>query len=127
MVDKKENKKSINKESFKNYFAIIKKYILKLFELDTELYFFIVPGIALLVGLLPISSIILYFIGIYICISAVIIAYIFYKEKSDNLYAGIFAGIAVIYNPLFFLGITIDTMHIALTYALFDLGHKKFK
>ena len=74
MVDKKENKKSINRESFKNYFTIIKKYILKLFELDTELYFFIVPGIALLVGLLPISSIILYFIGIYICISAVIIA-----------------------------------------------------
>ena len=130
MAEKKENNKNnknIKIGNFNNYFELIKKYFYKLFELDTELYFFIGPGIALLVGLLPISSIIIYFIGIYVCVSALILSYKFYKDRADNVYAAIFAGIAIIYNPLFFLGLNIDPMHIVLTFGLFVLGHKKFK
>ena len=39
----------------------------------------------------------------------------------------IFAGIAVIYCPLLFLSLNIDQVDIALTLALFVLGHKRFK
>ena len=126
-TEKKENKIKFKTNDLKNYFAIIKKYICKLLELDTELYFFIAPGIILLVGLLPVAPIYLYILGIYISLSAIILTYKFYKDKADNLFAIIFAGIAIIYCPLLFLSLNIDQVDIALTLALFVLGYKKFK
>ena len=127
MVEKKENNTGFKKGDLNNYFTTIKKYLLKLLELDTELYFLIAPGIALLVGLLPVAPIYLYILGIYISLSAIILTYKFYKDKEDNLLAIIFAGIAVIYCPLLFLSLNIDQVDIALTLALFVLGYKKFK
>lgn len=127
MTEKKENNTKINKKNLDNYLTTIKKYIFKLLELDTKLYFFIAPGIALLVGLLPVAPIYLYILGIYISLSAVILTYKFYKDKKDNLFAIIFAGIAIIYCPLLFLSLNVDQVDIALTLALFVLGHKRFK
>ena len=127
MTLKKENNTKINKKNLENYLTTIKKYIFKLLELDTKLYFFIAPGIALLVGLLPVAPIYLYILGIYISLSAVILTYKFYKNKKDNLFAIIFAGIAIIYCPLLFLSLNVDQVDIALTLALFVLGHKRFK
>ena len=127
MTLKKENNTKINKKNLENYLTTIKKYIFKLLELDTKLYFFIAPGIALLVGLLPVAPIYLYILGIYISLSAVILTYKFYKDKKDNLFAIIFAGIAIIYCPLLFLSLNVDQVDIALTLALFVLGHKRFK
>tara|TARA_B000000460_G_C21340864_1_gene316957 strand:- start:227 stop:616 length:390 start_codon:yes stop_codon:yes gene_type:complete len=127
MTEKKENNTKINKKNLDNYLTTIKKYIFKLLELDTKLYFFIAPGIALLVGLLPVAPIYLYILGIYISLSAVILTYKFYKNKKDNLFAIIFAGIAIIYCPLLFLSLNVDQVDIALTLALFVLGHKRFK
>ena len=127
MAEKKENNSKFKSKDLNNYFSILKKYACKLLELDTELYFFIAPGIVLLVGLLPVAPIYLYILGIYICLSAVILAYKFYNDINDNLFAIIFAGIAVIYCPLLFLSLNIDQVDIALTLALFFLGHKRFK
>ena len=126
-TEKKENKTKFITKDLKNYFGIIKKYICKLLELDTKLYFFIAPGIALIIGLLPVAPIYIYILGIYISLSALILTYKFYKDKADNLFAIIFAGIAVIYCPLLFLSLNIDQVDIALTLALFVLGHKRFK
>ena len=39
MAQKKENNTEFKTKDLKNYFGIIKKYICKLLELDTELYF----------------------------------------------------------------------------------------
>ena len=77
--------------------------------------------------MLPVAPIYIYILGIYISLSAIILTYKFYKDKADNLFAIIFAGIAVIYCPLLFLSLNIDQVDIALTLALFVLGHKRFK
>ena len=90
MTEKKENKTKFKTKDLKNYFGIIKKYIFKLLELDTKLYFFIAPGIALIIGLLPVAPIYIYILGIYISLSAIILTYKFYKDKADNLFAIIF-------------------------------------
>ena len=127
MAEKKENNTGFKSKELNSYIATIKKYILKLLELDTELYFFIAPGILLLVGLLPVAPIYLYILGIYISVSAIILAYKFYKDKEENFFAIIFAGIAIIYCPLLFLSLNIDQVDIALTLALFVLGYKKFR
>ena len=52
MAEKKENSKNFDINFFKQYIELIKKYCLKLLKLDPQTYFFIVPGILLLVGLL---------------------------------------------------------------------------
>ena len=49
------------------------------------------------------------------------------QYEEAKAFAIIFAGIAVIYCPLLFLSLNIDQVDIALTLALFVLGHKRFK
>ena len=127
MAEKKQNNTKFDKKKLDDYSSFIKKYILKLLELDTDLYFFVIPAIVLIIGLLPIPHIYLYFSGIYICISALVLAYKFYKNSEDKILPIIFAGIAVIYNPLFLIGLQIDTVHIALTLGIYVLGRKEFK
>ena len=103
MVEKKEDSKDFNKQNFRQYFEIIKKYCLKLLKLDPQTYFFIVPGILLLIGLLPVPDLYFAILRIYLFVSASVLTYKFYIDKKDNIYATIFAGIAIIYNPIFFI------------------------
>ena len=132
MVEKKEDSKDFNKQNFKQYFEIIKKYCLKLLKLDAQTYFFIVPGILLLIGLLPVPDLYFAILRIYLFVSASVLTYKFYIDEKDNIYATIFAGIAIIYNPIFFIKfgneqINTGPIIFVLTIALFVLGYKKIK
>ena len=132
MVEKKEDSKDFNKQNFRQYFEIIKKYCLKLLKLDPQTYFFIVPGILLLIALLPVPDLYFAILRIYLFVSASVLTYKFYIDKKDNIYATIFAGIAIIYNPIFFIKfgneqINTGPIIFVLTIALFVLGYKKIK
>ena len=132
MVEKKEDSKDFNKQNFRQYFEIIKKYCLKLLKLDPQTYFFIVPGILLLIGLLPVPDLYFAILRIYLFVSASVLTYKFYIDEKDNIYATIFAGIAIIYNPIFFIKfgneqINTGPIIFVLTIALFVLGYKKIK
>ena len=132
MVEKKEDNKDFNKQNFRQYFEIIKKYCLKLLKLDPQTYFFIVPGILLLIGLLPVPDLYFAILRIYLFVSASVLTYKFYIDEKDNIYATIFAGIAIIYNPIFFIKfgneqINTGPIIFVLTIALFVLGYKKIK
>ena len=132
MVEKKEDSKDFNKQNFRQYFEIIKKYCLKLLKLDPQTYFFIVPGILLLIGLLPVPDLYFAILRIYLFVSASVLTYKFYIDEKDNIYATIFAGIAIIYNPIFFIKfgneqINTGPIIFILTIALFVLGYKKIK
>ena len=132
MVEKKENSKNFNPKDPAQYFEIIKKYCLKLLKLDPQTYFFIVPGILLLIGLLPVPDLYFAILRIYLFVSALVLTYKFYIDEKDNIYAAIFAGIAIIYNPIFFIKfgneqINTGPIIFVLTIALFVLGHKRFK
>ena len=132
MVEKKEDSKDFNKQNFRQYFEIIKKYCLKLLKLDPQTYFFIVPGILLLIGLLPVPDLYFAILRIYLFVSASVLTYKFYIDDKDIIYATIFAGIAIIYNPIFFIKfgneqINTGPIIFVLTIALFVLGYKKIK
>ena len=132
MVEKKEDSKDFNKQNFRQYFEIIKKYCLKLLKLDPQTYFFIVPGILLLIGLLPVPDLYFAILRIYLFVSASVLTYKFYIDEKDNIYATIFAGIAIIYNPIFFIKfgdeqINTGPIIFVLTIALFVLGYKRMK
>ena len=132
MVEKKEDSKDFNKQNFRQYFEIIKKYCLKLLKLDPQTYFFIVPGILLLIGLLPVPDLYFAILRIYLFISSSVLTYKFYIDRKDNIYAIIFAGIAIIYNPIFFIKFGNEQINsgpiiFVLTIALFVLGYKKIK
>ena len=132
MVEKKEDSKDFNKQNFRQYFEIIKKYCLKLLKLDPQTYFFIVPGILLLIGLLPVPDLYFAILRIYLFVSASVLTYKFYIDKKDNIYATIYAAIAIIYNPIFFIKfgneqINTGPIIFVLTIALFVLGYKKIK
>ncbi|PPR33730.1 MAG: hypothetical protein CFH26_00582 [Alphaproteobacteria bacterium MarineAlpha6_Bin4] len=132
MVEKKENSKNFDIKNFGQYFDILKKYLTKLLQLDAKTYFFIVPGILLLVGLLPVPDIYFAILRIYLFVSALVLTYKFYIDEKDNIYAAIFAGIAVIYNPIFFIKfgnseINTGPIIFVLTIALFVLGYKKIE
>ena len=132
MVEKKEDSKDFNKQNFRQYFEIIKKYCLKLLKLDAQTYFFIVPGILLLIGLLPVPDLYFAILRIYLFISSSVLTYKFYIDRKDNIYAIIFAGIAIIYNPIFFIKFGNEQINsgpiiFVLTIALFVLGHKRIK
>ena len=51
------------------YAGITQGFLWLVIPFITELYFFIAPGIVLLVGLLPVAPIYLYILGIYICLT----------------------------------------------------------
>ena len=132
MVEKKQDSKDFNKQNFRQYFEIIKKYCLKLLKLDAQTYFFIVPGILLLIGLLPVPDLYFAILRIYLFVSALVLTYKFYIDEKDIIYATIFAGIAIIYNPIFFIKfgdeqINTGPIIFVLTIALFVLGYKRFK
>jgi len=132
MVEKKENTKNFDIKNLSQYFEIIKKYCLKLLQLDPQTYFFIVPGVLLLIGLLPVPDIYFAILRIYLFISATVLTYKFYSDEKDNIYAAIFAGIAIIYNPIFFIKfgneqINTGPIIFVLTIALFVLGYKRIK
>ena len=132
MVEKKENNNSFDIKDLSQYFELIKKYCLKILKLDPQTYFFIVPGILLLIGLLPVPDLYFAILRIYLCISATVLTYKFYSDEKDNIYAAIFAGIAIIYNPIFFIKfgnneINTGPIIFVLTIALFVLGYKKIK
>ena len=132
MVEKKENTKNFDIKNLSQYFEIIKKYCLKLLQLDPQTYFFIVPGILLLIGLLPVPDIYFAILRVYLFVSALVLTYKFYMDEKDNIYAAIFAVIAIIYNPIFFIKFGNDQINsgpiiFVLTIALFVLGHKRFK
>ena len=132
MIEKKENNKGLNPKDFGKYFELVKKYCLKLLQLDPQTYFFIVPGILLLIGLLPVPDLYFAILRIYLFISALVLSYKFYSDEKDNVYAGIFAVIAIIYNPIFFIKFSNEEINtgpiiFALTIALLVLGFKKIK
>ena len=132
MVEKKENNNSFDIKDLSQYFELIKKYCLKILKLDPQTYFFIVPGILLLIGLLPVPDLYFAILRIYLFISATVLTYKFYSDEKDNIYAAIFAGIAIIYNPIFFIKfgnneINTGPIIFVLTVALFVLGYKKIK
>jgi len=132
MVEKKQDSKDFNKQNFRQYFEIIKKYCLKLLKLDAQTYFFIVPGILLLIGLLPVPDLYFAILRIYLFVSALVLTYKFYIDEKDIIYATIFAGIAIIYNPIFFIKfgdeqINTGPIIFVLTIALFVLGYKRMK
>ena len=132
MVEKKENNNSFDIKDLSQYFDLIKKYCLKILKLDPQTYFFIVPGILLLIGLLPVPDLYFAILRIYLFISATVLTYKFYSDEKDNIYAAIFAGIAIIYNPIFFIKfgnneINTGPIIFVLTIALFVLGYKKIK
>ena len=112
--------------------CVIKKYFFKLLKLDAQTYFFIVPGILLLIALLPVPDLYFGILRIYIFISAFVLGYKFYSDLKDNIYALIFAGIAIIYNPVFFIKFSSEQINVGpivfiLTLALFVLGYLKIK
>ena len=132
MVEKKENTKNFDIKNLGQYFNIIKKYCLKLLHLDSQTYFFIVPGILLLIGLLPVPDIYFAILRIYLFVSALVLTYKFYMDEKDNIYAAIFAVIAIIYNPIFFIKFGNEQINsgpiiFVLTIALFVLGYKRIK
>ena len=132
MVEKKENNNNFDIKNLSQYFELIKKYCLKILKLDPQTYFFIVPGILLLIGLLPVPDLYFAILRIYLFISATVLTYKFYFDEKDNIYAAIFAGIAIIYNPIFFIKfgnneINTGPIIFVLTIALFVLGYKKIK
>ena len=132
MVEKKENNNSFDIKDLSQYFELIKKYCLKILKLDPQTYFFIVPGILLLIGLLPVPDLYFAIIWIYLFISATVLTYKFYSDEKDNIYAAIFAGIAIIYNPIFVIKfgnneINTGPIIFVLTIALFVLGYKRIK
>ena len=133
MVEKKENTgKNFDLKDPNHYFELIKKYCVKLLKLDPQTYFFIVPGILLLIGLLPVPDLYFAILRIYLFISATVLTYKFYSDEKDNIYAAIFAGIAIIYNPIFFIEfgnneINTGPIIFVLTVALFVLGYKRIK
>ena len=132
MVEKKENNNSFDIKDLSQYFELIKKYCLKILKLDPQTYFFIVPGILLLIGLLPVPDLYFAILRIYLFISATVLTYKFYSDEKDNIYAAIFAGVAIIYNPIFFIKfgnneINTGPIIFVLTIALFVLGYKKIK
>ena len=132
MAEKKENTKKFDLKNFNDYFDVLKKYSLKLLSLDANTYFLIVPSILLLVGLLIKAPLYYIILRIYLCVGAVVLAYKFYTEQKDNIFAAIFAGIAIIYNPIPFLAQPINDIKtgpiiIGLTLAIFVLGHQKIK
>ena len=132
MVEKKENNNSFDIKDLSQYIELIKKYCLKILKLDPQTYFFIVPGILLLIGLLPVPDLYFAILRIYLFISATVLTYKFYSDEKDNIYAAIFAGIAIIYNPIFFIKfgneqINTGPIIFVLTIALFVLGYKRIK
>ena len=135
MVEKKENSaKNFDLKDPGQYFEFIKKYCLKLLKLDPQTYFFIVPGILLLIGLIQDSQLYFAILRIYVFISALVLSYKFYTDEKDNIFAGIFAVIAVIYNPIpglvFKFGndeISTAPIIFVFTIALLLLGYKKIK
>ena len=132
MVEKKENTKNFDIKNLGQYSGIIKKYCLKLLQLDAQTYFFIVPGILLLIGLLPVPDIYFAILRIYLFVSALVLTYKFYMDEKDNIYAAIFAVIAIIYNPIFFIKFGNEQINsgpiiFVLTIALFVLGYKRIK
>ena len=132
MVEKKENNNNFDIKDLSQYFELIKKYCLKILKLDPQTYFFIVPGILLLIGLLPVPDLYFAILRIYLFISATVLTYKFYSDEKDNIYAAIFAGIAIIYNPIFFIKfgnneINTGPIIFVLTIALFVLGYKRIK
>ena len=132
MIEKKENSKNFNIKDSAKYFEIMKKYCLKLLKLDPQTYFFIVPGVLLLIGLLPVPDLYFAILRIYLFVSALVLTYKFYIDEKDNIYAAIFSGIAIIYNPIFFIKfgneeINTGPIIFVLTIALFVLGHKRIK
>ena len=132
MAEKKENNSNFDIKDLNQYFDLIKKYCLKILKLDPQTYFFIVPGILLLIGLLPVPDLYFAILRIYLFISATVLTYKFYSDEKDNIYAAIFAGIAIIYNPIFVIKfgnneINTGPIIFVLTIALFVLGYKKIK
>ena len=135
MAEKKENTgKNFDLKDPNHYFELIKKYCVKLLKLDPQTYFFIVPGILLLIGLIQDSQLYFAIIRLYLFISALVLGYKFYTDEKDNIFAGIFAVIAVVYNPIpgLFFEFRNDEINTApiifvLTIALFLLGYKKIK
>ena len=132
MVEKKENNNNFDIKDLSQYFELIKKYCLKILKLDPQTYFFIVPGILLLIGLLPVPDLYFAILRIYLFVSALVLTYKFYIDEKDNIYAAIFAGIAIIYNPIFFIKfgnneINTGPIIFVLTIALFVLGYKRIK
>ena len=132
MVEKKENNKDFDIQNFSQYFEIIKKYCLKLLKLDPQTYFFIVPGVLLLIGFLPVPDLYFAILRIYLFVSALVLTYKFYMDEKDNIYAAIFAVIAIIYNPIFVIKfgneqINTGPIIFILTIALFVLGYNRIK
>ena len=103
MAEKKENNSGFDIKDLSQYFELIKKYCLKILKLDPQTYFFIVPLILLLIGLLPVPDLYFAILRIYLFVSAIVLTYKFYSDEKDNIFATIFAGIAIIYNPIFFI------------------------
>ena len=78
MVEKKENTgKNFDLKDPNHYFELIKKYCVKLLKLDPQTYFFIVPGILLLIGLIQDSQLYFAIIRLYLFISALVLGYKF--------------------------------------------------
>ena len=137
MVEKKEDNKNSNIKDIEQYVGIIKKYCFKLLKLDPQTYFFIVPGILLLIGFLPVPDLYFAILRIYLFVSSLVLTYKFYTDEKDNIYAAIFAVVAIIYNPIFVISFSnsseaveqIDAGPIifVLTIALFVLGYKRIK
>ena len=132
MAEKKEDNKNFDIKNITQYLDIIKKYCLKLLKLDAETYFFMVPGILLLVGLLPVPDLYFAILRIYLFVSALVLTYKFYIDEKDNVFAAIFAGIAIIYNPIIWVDfgneeINTGPIIFVLTIALFVLGYQKIK
>ena len=132
MAEKKENNSGFDSKGLNQYLDLIKKYCLKILKLDPQTYFFIVPGILLLIGLLPVPDLYFAILRIYLFVSALVLTYKFYSDEKDNIYAAIFAGIAIIYNPIFFIKFGNDEINtgpiiFVLTVALFVLGYKRIK
>tara|TARA_Y100000590_G_C15316402_1_gene862193 strand:- start:320 stop:724 length:405 start_codon:yes stop_codon:yes gene_type:complete len=132
MAEKKEDNKNFDIKNVAQYLDIIKKYCLKLLKLDAETYFFMVPGVLLLVALLPVPILYFLILRIYLFVSALVLSYKFYIDEKDNVFAAIFAGIAIIYNPIIWVDfgneeINTGPIIFVLTIALFVLGYQKIK
>jgi len=137
MVEKKEDSKNFNIKDIERYVGIIKKYCFKLLKLDPQTYFFIVPGILLLIGFLPVPDLYFAILRIYLFVSSLVLSYKFYTDEKDNIYAVIFALVAIIYNPIFVISFSTSSEAVeqlntgpiifVLTIALFVLGYKRIK
>jgi hypothetical protein len=66
-----------------------------------------------------------------------VLSYKFYTDEKDNIYAVIFALVAIIYNPIFVISFSTSSEAVeqlntgpiifVLTIALFVLGYKRIK